>query len=240
MKNNIYDTLLNLYDDLDEEAKKDLIIYKSRLFYFINEISSVSNFNDLASSEILSKIKNKEKFIYKYREYKEVINLPINMFIKKSVFSKIDFTDVSTFIDSIKEIPINFSNNALILPNDITVYRIVSGNTTNSISKGNLISTTINPDILDDFVTEKTNHLYKINIKAGTKVLVTKYRVTIDEKEALHVSNNLDNQKEIILFKDSLEIEESMIKANDEELDLYIHTVNTIPKKINTLSGKTL
>ena len=59
MKNNIYDTLLNLYDDLDEEAKKDLIIYKSRLFYFINEISSVSNFNDLTSSEILSKIKNK-------------------------------------------------------------------------------------------------------------------------------------------------------------------------------------
>ena len=51
----------------------------------------------------------------------------------------ITINDVNTFIDSLKEIPINFSNNALILPNDITVYRIVSGNTTNSISKGNLI-----------------------------------------------------------------------------------------------------
>ena len=42
MKNNIYDTLLNLYDDLDEETKKDLIIYKSSLFNYYNRNSCLN------------------------------------------------------------------------------------------------------------------------------------------------------------------------------------------------------
>ena len=43
MKNNIYDTLLNLYDYLDEETKKALIIYKSETGFTQKYVKWLSN-----------------------------------------------------------------------------------------------------------------------------------------------------------------------------------------------------
>lgn len=235
MENMVYEDLLKAYDSLNEEVKEALLIYKSKLFYFINEIATIPNFEVEDAYNILSKIKDKDAFIYKFESYKELVNLPVNMFIKKSIFASINFDTIIDFIDSLKKVLQILEHTTLTLPNDITVYRIVSveENKLEEISKSNIISTTINPDILDQFIIHPYNHLYKIHVKAGAKVLVTPYSIIMNlENERLSVKKDYFGQQEVIVFKNSLEIEQTECKEkNMEDGYLWVHTIDAYPKE---------
>ena len=45
------------YKNLSEDEKNAILIYKSRLSYCINEITSILNFDSMTNSEILKNIK---------------------------------------------------------------------------------------------------------------------------------------------------------------------------------------
>ncbi len=65
--------LIAQYNNLTEEEKSILLIYKSQLFYFIN---GIDNIND----------DNRKSYIVKYNEFKEIVEKPENIFIRLSVF----------------------------------------------------------------------------------------------------------------------------------------------------------
>lgn len=236
----VYEQLLEQYENLSEETKKALLIYKSKLFYFINEIAQLPNFLNESATSIFNKVSNKNIFLEKYNDYKKVINLTSNMFIKKTIFNNIDFTNVFTFIDSLKLVYQTLKTEALILDDDLMVYRIVSVDDDNVlfISKSDIVSTSVNIDVLDDFMIHKYNHLYRIHIEAGASVLVTPYSVLINLlDDQLTISKKAVNQQEVILFKDSTEFIENNVKEKEiENSKLYIHDIKACQKSISNLN----
>ena len=57
-----YERLVNEFNKLSSEERNACLIYKSKLSYLINEISSVPDFMNLNSNEIFMKINDKNKF----------------------------------------------------------------------------------------------------------------------------------------------------------------------------------
>lgn len=242
-----YSNLLKKYEMLNDEEKKAITIYSSSLFYNINEISSIDNFENMTSIEILNELTDKEEFIKRMKNYKKYIDDPSNIFLKYLVFGKIDFNNIENFTTQMKDVyrTINQAKEKILLDEDLTVYRSCSYTEKEyNISKGNLISTTLDPEVTKQFMftNGKNNKLYVIKLKKGTPVLVNPLSIkNVYDSEASYIMNQSpkkvkvtndisQSQLEIILFKDTLELTTDK-KVTHEEYNLEVETIDTNLKR---------
>ena len=210
--------LIAQYNNLTEEEKSILLIYKSQLFYFIN---GIDNIND----------DNRKSYIVKYNEFKEIMEKPENIFIRLSVFSDISLDSFENFLKSIDLIrkKLKLLYGKIILPNDMVLFRcnsIKEKDSINRISIGDFISTSLDFETAENFFSyDGLNVTYVINVPAGTPVLVIPYSIKLivkDNKKILKVVAN-DNQNEVILFNDYMKFN---VEKKDEENDEIFLCVN--------------
>ena len=97
----IYEDLIKQYEELTEEEKNTLLVYKSRLGRAINSLDN----NNLEIKEI-------------YEKYKSLVENPKNIFMKFSVFKDVSFTSLEDFKNSLTEIKekIDEISSKIILP----------------------------------------------------------------------------------------------------------------------------
>jgi len=220
-------TLLEQYNNLSDMEKNALMIYKSKLFLFINNLE-----------EILNNAYKYEKYKKFFEEYRSYVIDPINSFMRFSVFSIVDFSDYEKFLKSIKNVrEILFSiEGKLTIPYDMRVYRMVSSEKDlDVIFKNSLVSTTTDIAVTDNFyVYGKKNSLLSIDIPKGTPCLVVPYSVVIkdvDGRYHLQVVNN-DSQSEVILFGPSLDYEiKEKRYFEDEALTVYKISAKPVKEK---------
>lgn len=203
---NEYSRLVEKYENLTDSKKRACLIYKSRLSYLINEISAIPNFLELDANRIYENIKDKQHFLEIYNDYKTMLDNPKNIFIKLSVMSDLNFSSIQTIIDSLKVVYTTLLDSKIETENPLTLFRIVSTEyPTNSISKSNIISTSIDVDCIDKFMVNKYNDLYQIELEVGSMVLVIPYAILIDSRDnSLKIVKDDINQKEVVIFNDDL------------------------------------
>ena len=196
----IYDILKKEYENLSDEEKYLLLVYKSSVSNIINDIDNKNN-------------------IEKYNILKKDVSNIINLFAKNTIYKDINFNSYETFIDSIKVISdkINDIKNKIVLPSNITVYRATTVNNISEIydiSKSNIISTSLDMDVTNKFYTNNgINVLYEINLEKNTPCLIIPY--SIKKINNLIKIVNDDNQSEIILFKDTFSYDINFNVEND-------------------------
>lgn len=224
----MYQQLKEQYEKLDIDEKNALLVYKSRLFKFINNI-------DLLLSL-------KENYKEEYEEAKQLICSPENSFIRYSVFKDIDFNSYELFLISIKNIKQKLLNlkEKIKIKDDINVYRAVTLSSLDDIKKiseKELISTSIDVKVTDSFYQfVKGKHvLYKLSLKKDIPCLIVPYSIEIHDvnnKQVLKVVES-DSQQEIILYGSSLDFEITGQKYFDEEqLTVVKMNVTNITNKI--------
>ena len=244
----IYSDLLRQYDILNDEEKNALLVYKSKIFFHINEITTIENFMQESAYNILNKIKDRNYFLNSFNEYKNIIDKPENLFVKKSIFSQVNFDNIYKFIESLKLIIANIisASNKVTIDSDIIVYRgigIDSNKDEKNIAKGNIISTTTNIEVAKRFMfydLNLNNILYVIKITQGSNVLVIQYSILINyNNNRLEIKKcNGISQNEIILFKDNFDFDEiktKTVKLDNDTLTIKYIKSTPIYKDINNL-----
>lgn len=222
----IYEDLLKQYEELTEEEKNFLLVYKSRLGRAINSLNN----NDSEIKEI-------------YKRYKFLVENPQNIFMKFSVFKDISFKSLEEFIESLLNVKekLDKISSKIILSQDITVYRAFSIRDDEeliSISKSNLVSTSLDIDECSKYIIPNkgyTHYLYQLNLEKGSLVAICPYRILIDNNDRLVLTKDNDS-KEIILSKDNFDFEE-VVKTestfnSDEKLNII--SINAKVKNIIT------
>ena len=203
----IYEDLIEQYKNLDESEAHALLIYKSRLSRAINSL-------DIDDEEVIES----------YNTYKEYLENPSNIFMKMTVFKDIDFSDISSFKNSLKLVKKKIEDASLKmrLKDDLTVYRALSVSKDDSvsfISKSDIISTSTSFDECSKFIIPDSNYkhtLYQINLEKDSPVLICPYSILI-KNGVLSLTQRYD-QKEIILLKDNYDFTEVLstdAKLND-------------------------
>ena len=222
----IYEDLLKQYEELTEEEKNFLLVYKSRLGRAINSLNN----NDSEIKEI-------------YKRYKFLVENPQNIFMKFSVFKDISFKSLEEFIESLLNVKekLDKISSKIILSQDITVYRAFSIRDDEeliSISKSNLVSTSLDIDECSKYIIPNkgyTHYLYQLNLEKGSLVAICPYRILIDNNDRLVLTKDNDS-KEIILSKDNFDFDE-VVKTestfnSDEKLNII--SINAKVKNIIT------
>ena len=193
----IYEDLIEQYKNLDESEAHALLIYKSRLSRAINSL-------DIDDGEVIEA----------YNTYKEYLLNPSNIFMKMTVFKDIDFSDISSFKNSLELVKKKIEDASLKmrLKDDLTVYRALSVSSDDSvsfISRSDIISTSTSFDECSKFIIPDSNYkhtLYQINLEKDSPVLICPYSILI-KNGVLSLTQRYD-QKEIILLKDNYDFTE--------------------------------
>ena len=151
----IYHDLLNQYNNLSDQEKQAIMIYKSSLFYHINSISKVDDFENKSADEIFILLDDNNSFVNKFVIFKREIELPKNMIVRYSIFKDISFDDILSFIDSMKNVYqiLKDARIKIKLCDDIKVYRGISvkkDTVINKVSNSKLVSTSIKVDDAND------------------------------------------------------------------------------------------
>lgn len=228
-----YNKLIEKYENLNDEQKRACLIYKSKLSYLINEISAVPNFLELDANEIYENIKNKQQFSEIYTDYKNILDNPKNIFIKLSIMSDLNFSSIQTIIDSLKVVYTTLLNSKIKIENSLKLFRIVSTEyPTTSISKSNIISTSIDVDCIDKFMLNKYNDLYQIELEAGSMVLVIPYAILLDSRDnSLKIVKDDINQKEVVIFNNDLTFLEYEKKSYENNFTVHKMTATNQKSK---------
>lgn len=203
----IYEDLIEQYKNLDESEAHALLIYKSRLSRAINSL-------DIDDEEVMEA----------YNTYKEYLENPSNIFMKMTVFKDIDFSDISSFKNSLELVKKKIKDASLKmrLKDDLTVYRalsVPSDDSVSFISKSDIISTSTSFDECSKFIIPDSNYkhtLYQINLEKDSPVLICPYSILI--KDGVLSLTQRHDQKEIILLKDNYDFTEVLstdTKLND-------------------------
>lgn len=203
----IYGDLIEQYKNLDESEAHALLIYKSRLSRAINSL-------DIDDEEVIES----------YNTYKEYLENPSNIFMKMTVFKDIDFSDISSFKNSLELVKKKIKDASLKmrLKDDLTVYRALSVSKDDSvsfISRSDIISTSTSFDECSKFIIPDSNYkhtLYQINLEKDSPVLICPYSILI--KDGVLSLTQRHDQKEIILLKDNYDFTEVLstdAKLND-------------------------
>ncbi len=203
----IYEDLIEQYKNLDESEAHALLIYKSRLSRAINSL-------DIDDEEVIES----------YNTYKEYLENPSNIFMKMTVFKDIDFSDISSFKNSLELIKKKIKDASLKmrLKDDLTVYRALSVSKDDSISfisRSDIISTSTSFDECSKFIIPDSNYkhtLYQINLEKNSPVLICPYSILI--KDGVLSLTQRHDQKEIILLKNNYDFTEVLstdAKLND-------------------------
>ena len=193
----IYEDLIEQYKNLDESEVHALLIYKSRLSRAINSL-------DIDDGEVIEV----------YNTYKEYLSNPSNIFMKMTVFKDVDFSDISSFKNSLELVKQKIEDISLKmrLKDDLTVYRTLSvlkDDSVSFISKSDIISTSTSFDECSKFIIPDSNYkhtLYQINLEKDSPVLICPYSILI-KNGVLSLTQRYD-QKEIILLKDNYDFTE--------------------------------
>ena len=193
----IYEDLIEQYKNLDESEAHALLIYKSRLSRAINSL-------DIDDEEVMEA----------YNTYKEYLENPSNIFMKMTVFKDIDFSDISSFKNSLELVKKKIKDASLKmrLKDDLTVYRalsVPSDDSVSFISKSDIISTSTSFDECSKFIIPDSNYkhtLYQINLEKDSPVLICPYSILI--KDGVLSLTQRHDQKEIILLKDNYDFTE--------------------------------
>ena len=215
----LYEELINQYNNLTDEEKNALLVYKSRLGRAINSLN-----ND---EEEIEKI---------YTKYKKLLENPKNMFLAFTVFKDIHFDDLNQFKNSLLEIEkkVKEISNKIVLPEDMTVYRALSIPNEEDlieISKSSLISTSFNINECSKFLILTPgrgykHYLYQINLEKFSPVAICPYAILLDEKEERLILTQGQDQKEIILIKENYifenVLETETILNNDISVNVII------------------
>ena len=203
----IYEDLIEQYKNLDESEAHALLIYKSRLSRAINSL-------DIDDEEVIES----------YNTYKEYLENPSNIFMKMTVFKDIDFSDISSFKNSLELVKKKIEDASLKmrLKDDLTVYRALSVSKDDSISfisRSDIISTSTSFDECSKFIIPDSNYkhtLYQINLEKNSPVLICPYSILI--KDGVLSLTQRHDQKEIILLKNNYDFTEVLstdAKLND-------------------------
>lgn len=203
----IYEDLIEQYKNLDESEAHALLIYKSRLSRAINSL-------DIDDEEVMEA----------YNTYKEYLENPSNIFMKMTVFKDIDFSDISSFKNSLELVKKKIKDASLKmrLKDDLTVYRalsVPSDDSVSFISRSDIISTSTSFDECSKFIIPDSNYkhtLYQINLEKDSPVLICPYSILI--KDGVLSLTQRHDQKEIILLKDNYDFTEVLstdTKLND-------------------------
>lgn len=193
----IYEDLIEQYKNLDESEAHALFIYKSKLSRAINSL-------DIDDGEVIES----------YNTYKEYLLNPSNIFMKMTVFKDIDFSDISSFKNSLELVKKKIEDASLKmrLKDDLTVYRALSVSKDDSISfisRSDIISTSTSFDECSKFIIPDSNYkhtLYQINLEKDSPVLICPYSILI--KDGVLSLTQRHDQKEIILLKDNYDFTE--------------------------------
>lgn len=193
----IYEDLIEQYKNLDESEAHALLIYKSKLSRAINSL-------DIDDGEVIES----------YNTYKEYLLNPSNIFMKMTVFKDIDFSDISSFKNSLELVKKKIEDASLKmrLKDDLTVYRalsVPSDDSVSFISKSDIISTSTSFDECSKFIIPDSNYkhtLYQINLEKDSPVLICPYSILI--KDGVLSLTQRHDQKEIILLKDNYDFTE--------------------------------
>lgn len=247
MMTEIYNDLLTQYNKLSDEEKNAILIYKSKIFFHINEITSIKDFENETPQNIFNNLEKKDNFLDSFNEYKDIINKTENLFIRKSIFSAVNFDNVYFFIESLKSVISNMvsASKKITINSDITVYRgvgIPKENSKKDISKGNIISTTTDIEEAEKFMfydINLDNTLYVIKIMPGSNVLVAPYSITINyDNNRMQIKKSEGiSQNEIILLKNNfefIETNEKIVTLDDDKLTVkYIKSAPIFEDVIN-------
>lgn len=247
----IYQNLLEQYKELSEKEKYALLIYNSNFYHHINAISEIDGYENKTPDEIFKELSDSESFVNGFEVFKKILEYPQNKIIKNSVFKDVDLDNILLFIDSMKLVLqyLKEAKSKIKLRSDMVVYRGISvkkGTNVDSVSKSEIVSTSINVDDANDFIFKKgfdESHLFAISLKEGTNVLVTPVTFVYDYHSAismlrkdtknatLKISNRRkDGQQEVILFRDDLKFNELSVDELDvgESTNLIVHKVEGI------------
>lgn len=221
----MYQELKKQYDALELNDKNVLLIYKSRLFKFIN------NIDDILSNRIV--YDEYEKY---FVEDKSIICSSENSFIRHSIFNSINFESYQLFLESVKIVKDKLTDikGKIHLTQDTIVYRattVSSKDEIDQISKGNFISTSLDIDETDKFYRfSGIDVLYQIKLKKGTSCLVIPYSIgiyDINGKSVLKILED-DSQSEIVLFKNELDYVINDYKYFEDE-EITVVKIDTEP-----------
>ena len=198
----VYEKLKNKFEDLNDDDKNALLIYKSRLGRAINSL-------DIEEKEVVDV----------YNKYKRLF---ANMFMSFTVFKDVSFSSLDSFKESLINIKSKVLNINLTLDEDTTVYRAFSlsdGSEEELLSKSELISTSLDIDTCDDFLVagNSRHYLYQINLKKGSKVAICPYAILLDSKSDRLILSKSHDQEEILLNKENYSFD--IVKTTTKELD---------------------
>ena len=103
----VYEDLKKKFENLSDDNKNALSVYKSRLGRAINSL-------DIDEKEIIDV----------YNKYKELLSNPKNMFMSFTVFKDVSFSSLDSFKESLKNIKKKVMNINFTLDDDVSVYRL--------------------------------------------------------------------------------------------------------------------
>lgn len=210
------------YENLTSEEKNSLLVYKSRLGRAINSLD-----NDYQEVEDI------------YYKYKELLSKKENMFMSLTVFKDVSFDSIDSFIESLVNTKEIIKNIDMKLEEDMTVYRAYSIPTAQEemfLSRGELVSTSLDIDNCDDFLINDNNYnhyLYKINLEKGSLVTVCPYSILLDGLTGRLILSKNNTQDEVILNKENYDFEvvKTTTRTLEDDSNLEIKTINGSPKE---------
>ena len=175
--------LIELYNNLSDDEKNALLVYKSRLGLLINDTNP-----------------DYEKYYY---EMSKVLNNPINILIRNTVFKNIDLTDVDSFKTSIKKTKLTIEKvlAKTVIPESLRVYRIIStDDNIDGLSKTNIISTSLSfAETIKFAVTGKNIDIYEINIGIDSHGIYIPYGMLYNSKTGALTLSKENNQDELLI-----------------------------------------
>lgn len=247
----MYNELLGQYNNLTEEEKESLFVYKTQFYDLINSVTAILDFKELDTDTIIKIIDKRS--LDNVLNFGRIISKPNNMIIKYSYFNDVNFNDYDSIIRKVIKVYDDLSgiinSRKMILSDDVTVYRVVSlsnGSELKDISRGDFVSTSMDLDKALEFISENNINIYKINLKAGTPVIATPYSIVnvypTENDKLLRTSNynimvsktEAIGQQEVLLSKKCLDYD--LIPLKSDVIDgrnIFIYDVDTKLRNYN-------
>ena len=174
--------------NLTDEQKRALDVYNSSLYLLINEITSIDGYESMTDKEILSIIQSGNHYLdivvtilkkqFDVEEKDDELSLFFKNIIGTGVLDSIH--NIRKYIDILKSI----HPSSMVLPEDITVYRGIFNKDMEDLDEPNFglfMSTSMNPFVAKAAARgEDLAKIVKIDLKAGTPVIVFPYTIQYD------------------------------------------------------------
>ncbi len=230
----IYENLIQQYNELSDEEKNALLIYKSRIGRAINALN-----------------RDEKEILDVYNRYKELLSNPKNLFVQYTIFKNVSFSNLENFKKSLSDVLelVIQATKKIVLPENVMVYRAISveRNKYTFLSKGDLVSTSLDVNKCDPFFQMDQNqnydhYLYQIHLDKFSNVAICPYALMYDElKNQLFLSQKYD-QQEIILVKDDFifsEMAQEEVEVKDHK-KIHVITMKAMVKEKNNFEGKNI